>query len=88
MAGSGMTVVTDAAWVSLGAAPVMVQAVNNPVMIAIADDAPDVGSRHFLLARDTPNYPRIFYPADGSSNVYAIAISGSASVVSSICTGI
>ena len=85
MAGTALVQLTNTAWTLLGAAPVMVQAVNNAVKIAIADSAPsEVGAPGFQLSRDTPNWPVIFYKADGSSNVYAIGLGGPASVIATI----
>jgi hypothetical protein len=76
-AGTQPVTISSTTPTDLGAAPVFVQTLNQPVNICVADNSPTVGTQCNILQ---PGPPVTFYPADAGSHVWA-SILGSSSLI-------
>ena len=76
-AGTQTATISSTTPTNLGAAPVVVQTLNQPVNVCIADSSPTVGTQCNILQ---PGPPVTFYPADVGSDVWA-SLLGSSSLI-------
>ena len=76
-AGTQTTTISSTTPTNLGVAPVVVQTLNQPVNVCVADSTPTAGTWCNTLQ---PGPPVVFNPADASSYVYA-ALLGSSSLI-------
>jgi hypothetical protein len=78
-AGTTAYTITSTTFVDLGAAPIQIQTLDNPVVVVVADSQPTVGAVGAHLANYNP--ATIFYPADASSHVWAALLGSTAHIV-------
>ena len=76
-AGTQTATISSTTPTNLGAAPVVVQTLNQPVNVCVADSSPTVGTQCNILQ---PGPPVTFYPADVGSDVWA-SLLGSSSLI-------
>lgn len=79
-AGTTSYSITSTTFADLGAAPLQIQALGQPVAIVVADSQPSVGTVGNMLL---PGPPVIFQPADSSSHVYAAYLGANTTIVAS-----
>jgi hypothetical protein len=77
-AGTTSYQITSTTFTDLGAAPLQIQTLGQPVAIIVADSQPSVATAGSILL---PGPPVIFQPADTSSHVWAAFLGASTTIV-------